>query len=449
MKLEHHGARNGVTGSCHQLHIDDAVSLLIDCGLFQGDEADSIEHNAIHFDISSVRALVATHVHIDHVGRIPWLLAAGFDGPIICSQPSAKLLPLVLEDAFKLGISRDKTRVERYLKQIESRIVALPYKQWFTLIDTPEHKVQIRLQRAGHILGSAYVEVDVSQPGIKPSVRVVFSGDLGASHTPLLPAPKPPYRADILVLESTYGDRNHESRATRKHRLKAAIDRALHNNGTVLIPAFSIGRTQELLYELEELLDDELPVILDSPLASKFTAAYRELKPFWDDEAHARLKQGRKPLAFDTLLTVDSHHEHLKMVHHLSRSGRPAIVIAGSGMCNSGRIVNYLKAMLGDERHDVLFVGYQAEGTPGRAIQQYGPQGGWVELDNERYSIRARVETIGGYSAHADQQGLVNFVKGIKHKPQEIRLVHGDKGAKLGLKEALVLAGMNNAEFTL
>jgi len=452
MKIDHHGAREGVTGSCHQLHIDQNNSLLIDCGLFQGGEAgngNSSEHHRIDFDISRVRALVATHVHIDHVGRIPWLLAAGFEGPIICSQPSAKLLPLVLEDAFKLGISRDRSLVKRYLKQIESRIVALPYKQWFTLTDTPEQKVQIRLQRAGHILGSAYVEVDISQPGVKPGTRIVFSGDLGARHTPLLPSPKPPYRADILVLESTYGDRNHESRATRKHRLKAAIDRALHNNGTVLIPAFSIGRTQELLYELEELLDDELPVILDSPLASKFTAAYRELKPFWDDEAHARLKQGRKPLAFDTLLTVDSHHEHLKMVHHLSRSGRPAIVIAGSGMCNAGRIVNYLKAMLGDERHDVLFVGYQAEGTPGRVIQQYGPQGGWVELDNERFTIRARVETIGGYSAHADQQGLVNFVKRIKHKPREIRLVHGDKGAKQALKEALVLAGMNNAEFTL
>jgi Predicted exonuclease of the beta-lactamase fold involved in RNA processing len=452
MKIDHHGAREGVTGSCHQLHIDQNNSLLIDCGLFQGGEAgngNSGDRHRIDFDISSVRALIATHVHIDHVGRIPWLLAAGFNGPIICSQPSAKLLPLVLEDAFKLGISRDRSLVKRYLKQIESRIVALPYKQWFALLDTPVHKVQIRLQRAGHILGSAYVEVDISQPGVKPGTRIVFSGDLGARHTPLLPSPKPPYRADILVLESTYGDRNHESRATRKHRLKAAIDRALHNNGTVLIPAFSIGRTQELLYELEELLDDELPVILDSPLASKFTAAYRELKPFWDDEAHARLKQGRKPLAFDTLLTVDSHHEHLKMVHHLSRSGRPAIVIAGSGMCNAGRIVNYLKAMLGDERHDVLFVGYQAEGTPGRVIQQYGPQGGWVELDNERFTIRARVETIGGYSAHADQQGLVNFVKRIKHKPREIRLVHGGKGAKQALKEALVLAGMNNAEFTL
>ncbi|MBR9829272.1 MAG: MBL fold metallo-hydrolase [Oceanospirillales bacterium] len=478
MNIEHHGARYGVTGSCHQLHIDAHTSLLIDCGLFQGSEAgngNSSERHNIDFDISSVRALVATHVHIDHVGRIPWLLAAGFNGPIICSQPSAKLLPLALEDAFKLGISRDKALVERYLKQIDARMIALPYKQWFTLIDTPEQRVRIKLQRAGHILGSAYVEVDVEQspagqaatntsndmdrlrsvPRTRSSTRIVFSGDLGASHTPLLPAPKPPYKADILVLESTYGDRNHESRATRKQRLKAAIDRALRNNGTVLIPAFSIGRTQELLYELEELIgqpsdgrslpckrsgtgtEAPIPVILDSPLASKFTATYRELKPFWDEEAHTRLKQGRKPLAFDTLLTVDSHHEHLKMVHHLAQSGRPAIVIAGSGMCNAGRIVNYLKAMLGDECHDVLFVGYQAEGTPGRDIQQYGPNGGYVMLDDERIDIRSRVETIGGYSAHADQQGLVNFVKGMKHKPSEIRLVHGESGAKQVLKQKL------------
>ncbi len=561
MKIEHHGARNGVTGSCHQLHINDDYSLLIDCGLFQGAETgngNNAERHEIDFDIASVRALVLTHVHIDHVGRIPWLLAAGFDGPIICSRPSAKLLPLVLEDAFKLGISRDRTLVERYLKQIEARTVALPYKEWFTLIDTPEHKAQIRLQRAGHILGSAYVEVDVncrslpgkrpepgteqspepcrslprkrsepcteqtpelcrslprkrSEPGTEqtqepcgslprkrstPSTRIVFSGDLGARHTPLLPAPKPPHRADILVLESTYGDRNHENRATRKHRLKAAIERALANGGTVLIPAFSIGRTQELLYELEELIEKTsparqapthtpdgmapcrslpcrrsepgteprrslprkrpepgteppIPVILDSPLASKFTRAYRELKPYWDEEAHARLKQGRKPLAFDTLLTVDSHDEHLKMVHHLATSGRPAIVIAGSGMCNAGRIVNYLKAMLGDERHDVLFVGYQAEGTPGRDIQQYGPRNGYVELDGERHTIRARVETIGGYSAHADQQGLVTFVKGMKYKPSEIRLVHGESGAKQRLQQKLQTVCNSNTTFIL
>lgn len=428
VQIEHHGAKTGVTGSCHQLHIDADHSLLIDCGLFQGNEADnSRDSQQIDFDISSVQALIATHVHIDHVGRIPWLLAAGFNGPIICSRPSAKLLPLVLEDAFKLGISREKQVVERYLNTIEKHLLPLPYNQWHRVIDTPEHQVAIRLQRAGHILGSAYVEVDHN------GTRIVFSGDLGASDTPLLPAPKSPERADVLVLESTYGDRNHESRADRKHRLKAAIDRALENQGTVLIPAFSIGRTQELLYEFEEMLNGELPVILDSPLAARFTAAYRELQPYWDEEAHARLRQGRKPLAFDSLLIVEGHHEHLKMVHHLTRSARPAIVIAGSGMCNAGRIVNYLKAMLGDERHDVLFVGYQAEGTPGRDIQRYGPDNGYVYLDGEKYAIRAGVETIGGYSAHADQRGLVEFVGGIECGPGEIRLVHGEEGAKHAL----------------
>ncbi|GAA0789348.1 MBL fold metallo-hydrolase [Marinobacterium sediminicola] len=445
-RIEHHGARSGVTGSCHQLHIDADTSLLIDCGLFQGAEAQrqsQADPHTIDFDIRSVRALVATHVHIDHVGRIPWLLAAGFKGPIICSQPSARLLPLVLEDAFKLGISRESDNVKRYLARVEQQIIALPYRQWFTLVDTAENRIKIRLQRAGHILGSAYVEIDCN------GERIVFSGDLGASHTPLLPAPEPPERADVLVLESTYGDRNHDDRETRKYRLKGAIDRALRNQGSVLIPAFSIGRTQELLYELDEILEGQLPVILDSPLASRFTAAYRELKPFWDEEAHDRLRQGHKPLAFDTLITVDSHEEHIKMVRHLSATGRPAIVIAGSGMCNAGRIVNYLKTMLGDERHDVLFVGYQAEGTPGRDIQTYGPRKGYVELEGERYDIRANIDTIGGYSAHADQQGLVSFVKGMRHKPREIRLVHGDKGAKQALKEALVVADMSNTEFKI
>ena len=149
------------------------------------------------------------------------------------------------------------------------------------------------------------------------------------------------------------------------------------------------------------------------------------------------MKAGRKPLAFENLLTVESHDDHLKMVQHLSRSGRPAIVISGSGMCTAGRIVNYLKAMLGDERHDILFVGYQAEGTPGRIIQKYSPMNGYVELDGERYTIKAKVDSIGGYSGHADQNGLVRFVKGMKQKPSEIRLVHGHKNAKAALYKAL------------
>jgi metallo-beta-lactamase family protein len=178
-----------------------------------------------------------------------------------------------------------------------------------------------------------------------------------------------------------------------------------------------------------------LPIILDSPLASRFTQVYRELKPFWDNEALQRVKQGRNPLGFRNLLTVDSHRAHLAMVNRLAQTAQPAIVIAGNGMCSSGRIVNYLKAMLHDPRHDVLFVGYQARGTPGRAIQVHGPDGGYVELDGERYKVSAKVTTIGGYSAHADQQGLLGFVTGMRHWPSDIRIVHGDAAAKATLAE--------------
>lgn len=460
--IVHHGAVTGVTGSCHQLRMDDEHALLIDCGLFQGAET-SLEGRAgagklaIDFSLDGIKALVATHVHIDHVGRIPYLLAAGFKGPILCSEPSAKLLPIVLEDAFKLGFSRDQKQVERYLKLIEQRIVALPYKQWFTLIDTKQLNARIRLQRAGHILGSAYVEVDLYYPETGEKKRIVFSGDLGAPHAPILPAPKAPYKADILVIESTYGDRLHEDRRSRRARLEKVLEHALSNQGTVLIPAFSIGRTQELLYELEDIIHcralkepakaqssasksntskapaldwANLPIILDSPLASRFTAVYRELDHFWDVEARGRLAKGRNPLAFRNLLTVDSHQAHLAMVNRLVQTAQPAIVIAGNGMCSSGRIVNYLKAMLGDERHDVLFVGYQAEGTPGRQIQRFGPRSGHVEFDGQRYDIRAQVHTIGGYSAHADQKGLVSFVTRMTHWPSEVRIVHGESGAK-------------------
>lgn len=451
--------------------MDDERALLIDCGLFQGAETSpgeraGAERLAIEFPLQGILALVATHVHIDHVGRIPYLLAAGFKGPILCSEPSAKLLPIVLEDAFKLGFSRDQKQVQRYLKLIEQRIVAIPYKQWFTPVDSKQLKARIRLQRAGHILGSAYVEVDLHYPLTSEKKRIVFSGDLGAPHAPILPAPKAPHKADVLVIESTYGDRLHEDRRTRRKHLEVVLEHALTNNGTVLIPAFSIGRTQELLYELEDIIHRRalkaaanrvqasdparaksgkspsldwrnLPIILDSPLASRFTQVYRELNQFWDVEARARLKEGRKPLAFRNLLTVDSHKAHLTMVNRLAQTAQPAIVIAGNGMCSSGRIVNYLKAMLGDERHDVLFVGYQAEGSPGREIQRFGPRNGYVKFDGQSYDIRAQVHTIGGYSAHADQKGLVSFVTAMAHWPSEVRVVHGESEARQQLATVL------------
>ncbi|WPL18567.1 Ribonuclease [Thiorhodovibrio winogradskyi] len=455
MRIIHHGAIDGVTGSCHELRLDDGGALLIDCGLFQGAEAgpdgagaDQLE---IGFDTAPIRALVLTHIHIDHCGRLPYLLAAGYRGPILCSQPSAELLPLVLEDALEIGVTRNRKLIEQVLAVVRERTIALPYGQWHQVSD----RLRLRLQAAGHILGSAYVECDLlGEGGSDDAQRVVFSGDLGAPDTPLLPGPQAPEKADVLVLESTYGDSNHQDRATRAERLRAAIEHALGDGGTVLIPAFSIGRTQELLYELEALFHDladsnpawgQLQIVLDSPLAADFTRGYRRLREHWDVEAQARLGAGRHPLAFEQLVTVDNHDAHQRMVNYLAHSRQPAVVIAASGMCAGGRMVNYLKAMLGDPRHDVLFVGYQAAGTPGRDIQRYGPRGGYVILDGERIDIRAQIHTIGGYSAHADQRNLIDFVRGIPKPPREIRLVHGDHGAKAALRLALDQALSNTA----
>ncbi|HEK1009056.1 TPA: MBL fold metallo-hydrolase [Pseudomonas putida] len=460
--LSHHGGTRGVTGSCHQLHLDATTSLLIDCGLEQGaDAAPGSEFAPIGFDIAGIRALIITHVHLDHVGRIPALLAAGYRGPILCSEPSAKLLPLVLEDAYKLGISADPTQVDRYLALVQRLMVAIPFEQWHLVAEQEGVACSIRLQRAGHLLGSAYVECDVRYPGVEPSSRVVFSGDLGAPGNPLLRAVEPPERADILILESTYGDRLHADRSGRQQRLEAVIDRALADGGTILIPAFSLGRTQELLYEIEDILhrkslqaeqgqgpaDDPLaaldwsglPVILDSPLAQRITSAYAELHEYWSCEARQRLGEGRDPLGFGQLVCVDTHAKHQQVVNYLKSTGRPAIVIAGNGMCSGGRIVNYLKAMLGDSRHEVIFVGHQAKGTPGAMIQAGERTEGFaqVDLDGEMYEVRAKIITLGGYSAHLDQSGLAAFAAEISKPPGRVALVHGEQGAKKALRSVL------------
>ena len=451
MQIKHHGAVNGVTGSCHQLIINDNNSILIDCGLFQGE--DSHEDLNIDFDISTVKALIVTHCHIDHVGRIPYLFVAGFKGPIYTSKATAKLLPLVIEDALKLGVTRDEAIINTCLRRLKQQIVSLDFNKWYSIPvgvsfspdkaalspQSQEALFKIRLQRAGHILGSAYVEIEL---GKKPSNhRVVFSGDLGAPYTPLLPSPKPPYRADTLVIESTYGDKNHDGRKTRVQGLKNIIERAVTDNGVVLIPAFSIGRTQELLYELEQIIHStrknsmwhKLQVIVDSPMAANFTAEYQHFKTLWDNEAKKRVNQGRHPLDFDQLHAIDTHQEHKALINFLSSKQQPAIIIAASGMCTGGRIVNYLEQFLSDKTTDIIFVGYQGKGTLGRDIQTYGPKGGYVYINNQKVYINAAVHTISGYSAHADQKGLIRFVTGMKKKPKLIKIVHGDDEAKATL----------------
>ncbi len=455
MQLVSHGGADGVTGSCHELIIDQNSSFLVDCGMFQGQDVKSSENQwIIDFDINKVQALLLTHCHIDHVGRVPALLAAGYNGPIYCTAATALLLPAVIEDALKVGVTKNHRLIGKVINRLKKQLVSVSYGKWQKLFGFTS-SVKVKFKPAGHIIGSAYIEIDVGRAEQidQKNVRVVFSGDLGAPYTPLLSAPKAPYGCDWLILESTYGNREHQGRAIRCKQLKEVVERSLSDGGAVLIPAFSIGRTQELLYELEQIIHQaklgseknksngswqKLPIIVDSPLAAHFTKLYRQLKPLWDDEAKKRLRTGRHPLGFSNLITIDDHRQHQKLVARLASSKEPVIIIAASGMCSGGRIVNYLKTLLSKPEVDVLFVGYQANGTPGRDIQQYGPRGGYVDFDGERIDINAKIHTLSGYSAHADKSDLVNFVKRMRRKPQRIDLVHGEDDAKQGLIEALM-----------
>jgi metallo-beta-lactamase family protein len=441
MQLIHHGGHDGVTGSCHQLKLDNGKSLLIDCGIFQGDDAARHPNLEIEFPLDGVESMILTHVHIDHVGRLPYLLAAGFRGGIWCSRPTARLLPLVIEDALKIGFTRDRRLIESFVDRVESMLRPVDYGTW----NAVPGDARIRLTPAGHILGSAVVEIDAEDR------RVVFSGDVGATHAPILNDPPSPERADLLVLESTYGDQRHEDRQTRQTRLEQILRRTLDDQGVTIIPAFSLGRTQELLYEMNLIFErvqqqtgrsimKAVDVIVDSPLASRFTEIYADLTAFWDAEGQRLLKYDDQPLVFENLTTIGDHDEHRSTLDYLQKSGIPAIIIAGSGMCTGGRVVNYLKALLDRPSTDVLFVGYQGRGTPGRVIQD---RRDWVELDGRRYPIRAEVHRIGGYSAHADQQNLLDFVTGMEQPPGEIVLVHGEDEAKAALKATLEQVGMN------
>lgn len=440
MELVHHGAQHGVTGSCHQLMLTDTRSILVDCGMFQGADAKDRDQEQIDFSIEGIEAMVVTHVHLDHIGRIPYLIAAGYNGPIYCSPPTAKLLPLMLEDALRVGVTRNKRLIERFLHDLRRHIRPIPYAKWQKL----DGGVELRLFPAGHVLGSSVVEIEFNDQ------RAVFSGDLGSRHQPLLKDPVSPERADILVLESTYGDRLHVGRSERVQQLHDVLCRTMENKGVTIIPAFSVGRTQELLYEMNAIFDGigkervcpmlrAIDVIIDSPLAQRFTEIYESMQAYWDDEAQHVLTYDDQPLVFENLVKIDDHAEHQDTIKYLKQSELPAIVIAASGMCTGGRVVNYLKEFIGDPTADIVFVGYQALGTPGRYIQESD----WVRLDGKRYDIRAAVHQLSGYSAHADQSDLMRFVEGMQEPPAAIRLVHGEEHPKQVLADKLTRQGYN------
>jgi metallo-beta-lactamase family protein len=348
----------------------------------------------------------------------------------------------MLKDAMRFEALTASER-EKIAQVIEKLSWGFEYQETFDL----EKNIVFELGCAGHILGSCFIRFQDRKDGS----AIVFSGDLGNSDTPILKDPDSAGRANLLFLESTYGDRLHEDRALRMLRLAEVLDHCLSDGGKVFIPAFSLGRTQEILYELDRIFSDpdcqrrfpglasgaRPPVFVDSPLGLEITGIYSSLADFWDEEAKALLAKGDHPIDFERLYGVEKHVDHGKL---LDVKG-PAVIIAGSGMCTGGRIVNHLAAGIGKTENDIIFVGYQAAGTPGRTIQEHADGNGAVVLDGKEGRIRAGVHTMSGYSAHADQRGLLDWVGRMSEKPGQIKLVHGERRAQKVLAEKLTEKG--------
>lgn len=431
--ITHLGGKDCVTGSCHLLQTrpgePGGITILVDCGTAQGD--DPVLPLA-EFPVPPERIdyLFLTHAHIDHIGRVPELIEAGFRGEIICTHGTKALLLPMLRDAMKFtdrgevhavrsAAEKASPHREKTPEELQALIDELSWgfelQQTFTL----KQGITFKLGNAGHILGSCFIHFTFPDPEAG-SYRVLFSGDLGCTDTPILPDPDVPEACDLLILESTYGNKLHPSRKNRLETLRGLLQKALADRGIVYIPAFALGRTQELLYELDRI-GLKIPVFVDSPLGLEITGIYSRLEEHWDQEARNLKKHGDHPFDFKGLYAVESYQDHQKL---LQISG-PAIIIAGSGMCTGGRIVAHLEHGLDDPANDIFFVGYQAKGTFGRRIIE------------RKVPARATIHTLAAYSAHADQQMLVNWVRAMPQPPGEIRLVHGETEARRALAQAL------------
>jgi metallo-beta-lactamase family protein len=426
IKISHLGARDCVTGSCHLVETQpgspDGLNILVDCGSVYGDDPE-LPFTRFPVPPSEIDYLFLTHAHIDHIGRVPDLLDAGFRGEIICTHATRALLVPMLHDAMSFS-----TRTDRDVRRMEALIDELSWGFELHELFTLKRGITFKLSNAGHILGSCFIlfSFPVHQANHSEEYRVLFSGDLGCTDTPILPDPDPPEACDLLILESTYGNRNHPDRKGRVEALRTLLKKALADRGIVYIPAFSLGRTQELLYELDRI-GPKVPVFVDSPLGLAITRIYSSLEGFWDEEARELKARGDHPLDFAGLYAVEKYQDHKKL---LDIEG-PAVIIAGSGMCTGGRIVDHLKYGLDDPANDIFFVGYQARGTPGR------------KMIERQLPVKAGIHTLTAYSAHADQKMLVDWVRSMPEPPREIRLVHGEDEARRALGLAL---GMRRGE---
>lgn len=447
MRLVFHGAARQVTGSCHLLEVGNR-RVLVDCGLVQGSPKEELANKAeFPFDPASIDAVILTHAHIDHSGRLPLLYRRGFRGPVFTHEATADLAGIMLRDAAFINEKDAETESRKRARRGEDAVEPLytvkdaedcvgqfegiGYNQPVQVADG----VKLRLQDAGHILGSSVAEIWLQENGVKR--KLVFSGDLGHKGVPLLRDPAVIEEADLVVCESTYGDRCHRDWESTRAELGGIFRSAEQAKGNILIPSFAIGRTQELLHFFGEHYKDwgidRWQIFLDSPLAIKATQIYAKHWELYEKEDGSRVRQTRFRLP-------NLHFsETAEQSRALNDRESGAIIIAGSGMCTGGRIRHHFRHHLWKPGTHLVIVGFQARGTTGRAIVDGARE---IEIWGEPVTVAAQVHTVGGLSAHADQQELVDWLGHFRGKPP-VMLVHGENGALAGLQNALKEKGLS------
>jgi metallo-beta-lactamase family protein len=450
-KLTFLGAVEGVTGSAYLLETAKST-VLLDCGLYQGRREEEMENEEpFRFDVKKLDCVVLSHAHLDHSGRLPKLCAEGFSGPIFMTKPTCELLEVMLKDAASLQERDVEWENKRRRRSGKEEIEPL-----YTLDDVETTlaqcegfgygqrravagNVDVCFRDAGHILGSAIVEVFVTEQGAQK--KLVFSGDLGNSFAALLRDPEIVESADVLLLESTYGDRDHRPMEEALAEFEQIVDEASANGGNILIPSFAVGRTQEIIFRLGQLYQKgklrQQAVYLDSPMAIAVTEIYHRYQNVYNDEDAQTIQRGKNS-SLHSFLPILRYSTTTAESMALNRIESGAIFIAGSGMCNGGRIRHHFKHNLWKTNAHVIIVGFQSIGTPGRALVD----GARIfRIGGDEIAVRASIHTIGGFSAHASQSQLFNWLEQFRKPHPRLFLVHGENNAKLAFQKYLSARG--------
>jgi metallo-beta-lactamase family protein len=449
MQIQFHGAVRTVTGSQHLLTVN-GRRILLDCGMYQGSRKESYRRNQnLPYDAASIDCLILSHAHIDHSGNIPNLVKSGFKGDIICTYPTRDLCAIMLRDSAKIQgydiAYVNKKRARQKLPPLDpiydmedavnslKQFIGIGYNRSYNVCPG----VSLTFYDAGHILGSAIAALDIEDEETKQDVRLVFSGDLGRPDRPILNDPTPVKEADVLLIESTYGNRQHAKLDEASDKLERIVNETCKRGGKLIVPAFAVGRTQELVYRLHKLVESRdisprLPIYVDSPLAIDATSIYRLHPEAYDAEVAQFLLESNEtdPFGFEMMRYTRTTTQSKE----LNFLREPAVIISASGMAEAGRILHHLKNNIEDPRNTILIVGWQAPNTLGRRIVEKQPK---VKIFGEEYALKAQVETINGFSAHADRSELLSWAGAFTTPPRRTFIVHGEEESSFALADGL------------